>query len=61
MKRYNKIFGALLPALAMTLLASCTDVESIELNRPGLDEQSPELYAKYLQNLNEYKSLQATK
>ncbi|MDO5419928.1 MAG: glycoside hydrolase family 18 [Bacteroides sp.] len=56
MKRYNKIFGALLPALAMTLLASCTDVESIELNRPGLDEQSPELYAKYLQNLNEYKS-----
>lgn len=55
MKRYNKILGALLPALAMTLLASCTDVESIELNRPGLDEESPELYAKYLQNLNEYK------
>lgn len=61
MKRYNKIFGALLPALAMTLLASCTDVESIELNRPGLDEESPELYAKYLQNLNEYKSSESHK
>lgn len=61
MKRYNKIFGALLPALAMTFLASCTDVESIELNRPGLDEESPELYAKYLQNLNEYKSSESHK
>lgn len=39
----------------MTFAASCTDIESIELNRPGLDEQSPELYAKYLHNLNEYK------
>lgn len=61
MKRYNKIFGALLPALAMAFLASCTDVESIELNRPGLDEESPELYAKYLQNLNEYKSSESHK
>lgn len=61
MKIYNKIFGALLPALAMAFLASCTDVESIELNRPGLDEESPELYAKYLQNLNEYKKSESHK
>ena len=51
----NKIFGALLPILTMALLVSCTDVESIDINRPGLEEQSPELYAKYLENLNTYK------
>lgn len=58
MKKYksNKIFGALLPILTMALLVSCTDVESIDINRPGLEEQSPELYAKYLENLNAYKS-----
>ena len=39
----NKIFGALLPILTMALLVSCTDVESIDINRPGLEEQSPEL------------------
>lgn len=51
----NKIFGALLPILTMAFLVSCTDVESIDINRPGLEEQSPELYAKYLENLNTYK------
>ena len=30
----NKIFGALLPILTMVLLVSCTDVESIDINRP---------------------------
>lgn len=52
----NKIFGALLPLLAMALLASCADIESIDIKRPSLEEQSPELYAKYLQNLNAYKN-----
>jgi len=52
----NKIFGALLPILAMVLLASCTDIESIDINRPGIEEQNPELYAKYLQNLKAYKN-----
>ena len=61
MKRYTKIFGALLPTLAVSLMASCTDVESIELNRPGLDEQSSELYAKYLKNLNDYKESESHK
>ena len=41
--------------MTMVLLVSCTDVESIDINRPGLEEQSPELYAKYLENLNTYK------
>lgn len=61
MKKYSKIVGTLLPAFAMALLASCTDIESIEVNRPGIDEQYPELYAKYLQNLNEYKSSESHK
>ena len=45
--------------LALSSLASCSDwtrPESVEIHAPTLEEQDPELYAQYLQNLREYKS-----
>ena len=44
--------------LALSSLASCSDwtrPESVEIHAPTLEEQDPELYAQYLQNLREYK------
>ena len=32
-----------------------TDVESISIKQPGIEEQNPELYTKYLENLRQYK------
>ena len=42
--------------LALSACSDWTDSESIKLKEPGIDEQSPELYAKYLKNLQEYKN-----
>ena len=33
-----------------------TDVESISIKQPGIEEQNPELYTKYLENLRQYKA-----
>ena len=33
-----------------------TDVESIGIKQPGIEEQNPELYTKYLENLRQYKA-----
>lgn len=45
-------------AFSMFVLAACsdwTDIESIDLKEPDIAKENPELYAKYLQNLREYK------
>lgn len=41
---------------ASFVLASCTDVESLDIKRPSAQEQNPEAYAKYLNNLRDYKN-----
>ena len=33
-----------------------TDVERISIKQPGIEEQNPELYTKYLENLRQYKA-----
>lgn len=58
-----KIYRNLLQIIAivtfpMFMLFACSDwteTESIDLNQPDITGQNPELYAKYLQNLREYK------
>lgn len=55
--RFNRYNVAAL-CCAMFGFSACsdwTDVESIEIKTPGLEEQNPELYARYISNLNEYK------
>lgn len=45
--------------VAASCLNACddwTEVESVTINTPGPDELNPEQYAKYLQNLVEYKN-----
>lgn len=59
MKLYKKSFkGIALAAFSVLALSACsdwTDTESINLVEPGIDQQAPELYAKYLKNLQAYK------
>lgn len=50
--------GITLILFSIFAFSSCsdwTDVESIDLKKPGIDGQNPALYAEYLQNLREYK------
>lgn len=60
MKLYKKSFkGIVLAAFSVLALSACsdwTDTESINLVESGIDQQSPEQYAKYLKNLQEYKN-----
>lgn len=58
MKR-NSIFKTLFSAMTLVAVASCsdwTDIESIKLNTPTIEEQNPELYAQYVKSLNEFKT-----
>jgi hypothetical protein len=60
MKLYKKSFkGIALAAFSVLALSACsdwTDTESINLEEPGVSEQAPEQYAKYLKNLQAYKN-----
>lgn len=50
--------AAFVSALGLMTVASCSDwtvPESLGIDSPGLDQQYPELYARYLENLKEYK------
>lgn len=59
MKIYrNSIKGIIMAAFSVLALSACSDwteTESIDLNQPDITDQNPELYAKYLTNLREYK------
>lgn len=59
MKLYKKTFKgialAVFSALALSACSDWTDTESIDLIESGAEDQSPELYAKYLKNLQAYK------
>lgn len=57
----KKIFKYTLPALIACpmMLAACsewTEPESITLRYPSIEEQNPELYAQYLESLNNFKT-----
>lgn len=60
MKIYRNSFkGIMIAAFSMLALSACSDwteTESIDLGQPDITNQNPELYAKYLQNLREYKN-----
>lgn len=60
MKLYKKSFkGLVLAAFSVLALSACsdwTDTESINLVEPGIADQAPEQYAKYLKNLQAYKN-----
>lgn len=60
MKLYKKSFkGLMLAAFSVLALSACsdwTDTESINLVEPGIDQQDPGQYAKYLKNLQAYKN-----
>ncbi len=47
---------AFLFVLGGMCVASCTDVESIDINEKSVADQNPEAYAKYLSNLTAYKA-----
>ena len=53
----NKLKTALgLFAMGSLAMVSCTDVESVEIVQPTVEETYPESYAAYVQALNEYKA-----
>lgn len=56
-RTYKHILPAMLACSA--ILFSCsdwTDTESLDIHIPTIEEQNPELYARYVQSLNEYKA-----
>ncbi len=56
--KYN-IIKYLFPIGALVLLIACddwTETESLDIHRPSLEEQNPELYAQYMQALRDYKA-----
>lgn len=61
MKRFkiNNIFGILfsmlIPALMVSSCSDWTDIEGIDTIQNDISGQNPELYARYLHNLREYK------
>ncbi len=57
--KLKNIFIAASCFAAVTCFSACsdwTDVESVTIKTPGINELNPELYAKYLQNLIGYKN-----
>lgn len=56
-RTYKHILPAMLACSA--ILFSCsdwTDTESLDIHIPTIEEQNPELYARYVQSLNDYKA-----
>lgn len=54
----NLLKGLFVGSLCMLAFSACsdwTDTEAINLEQASITKQNPELYAKYLQNLREYK------
>lgn len=43
-------------AAAFSLAACDTDIETVDINQPGIEEQNPGVYADYLDNLRAYKA-----
>lgn len=43
-------------ALSLSSCEDWTDVESLDINSPSLEEQNPQLYEDYLKDLNAYKA-----
>lgn len=57
----RRTYKHILPAMlaCSTILFSCsdwTDTERMNIHIPTIEEQNPELYAQYLQSLNDYKA-----
>jgi hypothetical protein len=55
----NIIFAGILALASVSALNSCSEwveLKSIELKTPTLEEQNSELYAAYIQGLNDYKA-----
>lgn len=55
----NRIAIAALCTVTAFAAVSCddwTEVESLDIHQPTIEEQNPELYAKYLESLREYKT-----
>jgi hypothetical protein len=50
------IFLAVLPLMAITMVSCDTDVESVDINEPGVENQNPALYAQYLTNVRAFKA-----
>ena len=46
----------LLTAFLFTACGDWTEVENLTIHSPSIKEQNPDLYAQYVQSLNEYKS-----
>ena len=58
MKNKFKIATLLFFTTSFTLGACSdwTDIEGIDIKQPNIQEQNPELYTKYLENLRQYKA-----
>lgn len=59
MKRHIKIYFLPVVAAAALSLGSCgdwTETESVDIRRPSLEAQNPDLYAQYLEALRTYKA-----
>lgn len=57
LRRNTIIF--LFSLIAIFTLASCsdwTDMEALNIEKPGIESQNPGLYAEYLENLRDYKN-----
>lgn len=56
MKHISLWISSLCVATATLFVGCDTDVESVDINQPGVENQDPELYASYLQDLRDYKA-----
>lgn len=55
----NSIFKTLVTTMTLVAVTSCsewTEVESLNIQTPSMEEQNPELYAQYLESLNNFKT-----